>query len=115
MASGTCDTGNSGKTKPVLRKAKVQDFSPKLSSKTCEFCIKVVMLSFKMQYRYTYNRGSHQKQLTLMLNVSNACEKGIWLSAASFGKIFHSRGSHVHHILHPLTLNILAATLEVII
>lgn len=37
------------------------------------------------------------------------------LSAASFGKIPHSRGSHVHHNIHPLPLNILAATLEVII
>lgn len=50
-----------------------------------------------------------------MLGLINAwCnQQGMWLSAASFSKISHAKGSHVHYNIHPLSLNILAVTLEV--
>lgn len=92
--------------------------SPMLSSKTYEFCIKVKLcfhLKFSIDVTTTEIVSKKWVNSHVGCNQSWCSQKGMWLSAASFGKISVSRGSHVHHNIHPLSLNIVAETLEVII
>lgn len=118
MANHTHGTVNLWKVNPVLRKAKIQGFSHICLENLWNLYNSAAKPLLKMQWRCNYNRGGHQKrQLTLRLGVISArCnQQEMCLSAANFTKISHAKGSHVHHNINPLSLNILTVTLEVII
>lgn len=92
--------------------------SPMLSSKTCEFCIKVklfIHLKFNIDVTTTEIVTKKPVYSHVGCNQPWCSQKGMLLSSINFGKISNSRGSYVHHNIHPLPLNILVATLEVII